>query len=71
LKNWKVDSNGSYLDDVKVSDVNLKDIHIEEKHNITLKIGIKSDAVNIGGINLFGKQFGDHEQEIIMRIIYS
>jgi predicted transcriptional regulator len=71
LKNWKVDDTGSYLDDVKVSSVTLGDIDIYQQKFIQLKVGVKSDAVNVGGINLFGKGFGDYEQDILMRIIYS
>jgi len=70
LKNWKVDRSGSYLDDVKISDVTLDDINIKIKQSISLKIGIKPNAVNIGGLNLFGSGFGDHKQDIIMRILY-
>ena len=71
LKNWKIDDTGSYLDDVKVSSVTLKNLELHNKMYLTLKVGVKADAVNIGGINLFGKGFGDHNQDILMRMIYS
>jgi predicted transcriptional regulator len=71
LKNWKIDETGSYLDDVKVSSVTLNEIEMYKQKFINLKVGVKSDAVNVGGINLFGKGFGDHNQDILMRIIYS
>lgn len=71
LKNWKIDHTGSYLDDVKVSPVTLGDINFDHQKFIELKVGVKSDAVNVGGINLFGKGFGDYDQDIMMRMIYS
>ena len=71
LKNWKIDYTGSYLDDVKVSPVTLNDINFHDQRFIELKVGVKSDAVNVGGINLFGKGFGDYDQDIVMRMIYS
>ncbi|MFD9627407.1 ArsR/SmtB family transcription factor [Peribacillus muralis] len=71
LKNWKLDNTGSYLDAVKVSSVTLSDIEIHSQKFLILKVGVKSNAVNVGGINLFGKGFGDHNQDILMRIIYS
>jgi len=49
----------------------LNEIEIYKQKFINLKVGVKSDAVNVGGINLFGKGFGDHNQDILMRIIYS
>lgn len=72
LKNWKIDQKGSYLDDVKVSSINLTDIiTLKNQKFISLKIGVKSNAANVGGINLFGKGFGDCDQDIIMRVIYT
>lgn len=71
LKTWKVNDKGSFLDDVKVSDVTLNDINIGGNKSVLFKIGVTPDAANIGGINLFGKGFGDHDQDILMRLIYS
>jgi predicted transcriptional regulator len=71
LKNWKVDDQGTYLDDVKLSDITLGELQLQIKKPIRFRIGVKHDARNIGGINLLGKQFGDYEQDIIMRIMYT
>ena len=35
---------------------------------VKFTIGIKQDAVHRGGLNLFGKNFGDYQQAIIMTI---
>lgn len=67
LKRWRVDDTGSYLDDVRISDVCLSDLHIEEKPCITVRIGVKENAAHQGGINLFGEKFGDQNQAIILR----
>jgi predicted transcriptional regulator len=71
LKTWKVERQGSYLDDVKISDVTLEDLKLEGHQFVSLKIEVKANATNIGGINLFGKGLGDYSQDIIMRIMYS
>lgn len=71
LKTWKVNEKGTFLDDIKVSDVTLEDLHLKGEKSVSFKIGVKADASNIGGINLFGKGFGDHDQDILMRLIYS
>ena len=70
LKTWKVDKSGSYVDDVPVSGVKLDELHLLGDKLIRLRIGMKPDAEHVGGVNLFGKQFGDYDQDIIMRIIY-
>lgn len=70
LKTWKVDHSGSYLDDVSISNVKLDELQLQQSKLVTLRIGIKPDAEHVGGVNIFGKQFGDYDQDIIMRIIY-
>jgi predicted transcriptional regulator len=71
LKTWRVDTEKTTLDMEKISGVSLGDLHLNQRPNIRLRIGVKPDAVHKGGVNLFGKQFGDHEQDIIMRIQYT
>lgn len=68
LKRWRVDEAGSYLDDEWISDVTLERLRLTEKAYISVRIGIKPDAVHQGGINLFGESFGDYKQAIIMRL---
>jgi len=45
-------------------------LNIEKDDYFTLRIGVKPDAKNLGGINLFGEKFGDYQQNIMMRIDY-
>ena len=41
---------------------------MDENHFITMRIGIKEDAVNVGGVSLFGENFGDYPQDIILKL---
>ena len=68
LKRWKVMADGCYLDDVRISDVTLEQLHLTDKPYVAVRIGVKPDAVHQGGINLFGERFGDHNQAIVMRL---
>ena len=68
LKRWKVNADGCYLDDERISDVTLEQLHLTDKPYIAVRIGVKPDAVHQGGINLFGERFGDHNQAIVMRL---
>ena len=61
-------ADGCYLDDVRISDVTLEQLHLTDKPYIAVRIGVKPDAVHQGGINLFGERFGDHNQAIVMRL---
>ena len=72
LKNITIDAAGIYLDDILINtNNNIYNINLYEKNYIELKIGIKPDAIHKGGINLFGKNFGDHKQSIILKVLTS
>lgn len=71
LKIWRVNARGSYLDSQRISDTALKDLNLEGNEMISVRIGIESDAANIGGLVLFGEKFGDYEQGITLRIGYN
>ena len=70
LRNWKITDQGCYLDDEMSSGYSLNDFRLEEKDYISVRIGIKEDAANKGGLNIFGENFGDFAQPIIMKIIF-
>ncbi|CAH1205686.1 hypothetical protein PAECIP111892_02737 [Paenibacillus auburnensis] len=71
LKTWRVDQAKTTLDMESVSNVVLDDLLINQSPKLRLRIGIKPDAVHQGGLNLFGRQFGDYEQNIMMRVKYT
>ena len=70
LTNWKVNSQGTFINDKKASDVTLGDLNIGNNHFYSLRIGIKDEAKNVGGVSLFGEHFGDYAQNIISKITY-
>jgi predicted transcriptional regulator len=71
LKTIGISDNGVFLDEIKISPVRLDDLYIEEKDYFTFRIGIKPDAANIGGINLFGEKFGNYPQNIVVKLEYT
>lgn len=68
LKSWRVMADGSYVDGVKISPVSLVDLDLAHHHSIRLRIAVKDDAKHPGGINIFGRGFGNYDQEIVMRL---
>ncbi len=70
LKTWVITNEGTFIDDKKISEVTLKDLNLKEHHSIKTKLGVKEDAKNTGGMNIFGKGFGDYDQGIILRLCY-
>lgn len=68
LKTWRVNDTGTYVDGVRISDVRLEALNLEAHRSVRLRIGVKKDAVHPGGVNIFGKGFGNYDQDIIMRL---
>jgi predicted transcriptional regulator len=67
LKVWKVTALGSFVDGVRASGIRLDDLKIAANGFIEVRIGVKADARNVGGINLFGSKFGNYPQDIILK----
>ena len=68
LKSWRVTSDGTYVDGVKISPVSLKDLDLGNHKSIRLRIGVRDDARHPGGVNIFGRGFGNYDQDIVMRL---
>lgn len=63
-----VQSDGCRLNNRFVNaDLTVQDIAAEKSDHIQLKFGIKESAEHQGGLNLFGKEFGDFPQDIVMK----
>ena len=48
--------------------MSLKDLDVDTHHSIRLRIGVKDDARHPGGINIFGRGFGNYDQDIVLRL---
>ena len=68
LKIWRITDKGCFIDGVKASAVTVDQLGIEEHHSIRLRVGIDENARNPGGVNIFGRGFGNHDQDIVMRL---
>lgn len=68
LKSFRVNASGTYVDGLKISPVSLKDLDIDKHHSIRLKIGVRPEAKHPGGINIFGRGFGNYDQDIVLRL---
>jgi len=68
LKTWKVTHEGSFVDGIKISPVSLKDLDVANHHSIRLRIGVRDKARHPGGVNIFGRGFGNYDQDIVLRI---
>ena len=67
---WKINREGSYVNGEKVSNVTVEQLNLPKHSFIGVRVGNKPDARYVGGFNLFGKTFGDYEQDIILTVEY-
>ena len=69
LKRIIVNNRGIYINGKMIShEITFKDLNIFDSPAVKFTIGIKDDAKHKGGVNLFGKNFGDFNQAIVMKI---
>lgn len=71
LKTWTISMRGTFIDGIRISDVTLADLDLDNHHSIRMRIGIAEQAKRPGGINIFGRGFGNYDQDIIMRLYRS
>ena len=65
---WRITDAGCFIDAIKLSDVTLDQLDLASHHSMRLRIGIDEDAAHPGGVNIFGRGFGNYDQDIVMRI---
>lgn len=70
LKVWQVNGEGSFVDGRQISLVRVDDLQIADGPSISVRIGVKEDAKHVGGINIFGRRFGNYPQDIVLRLRY-
>ena len=68
MSTWEVTAEGTFIDRRQVSKVNLEDLSLNDHHSIKVRIGIADNAEHTGGLNIFGKGFGDYDQDIILKL---
>lgn len=68
LKTVRINERGVYLDEKKMSSLPISALHVEDGEYFTLRIGVKHESENVGGLNIFGEKFGDYEQAINVRV---
>lgn len=70
LKTWRVNQEGSFIDGQQISSVTIDDLELDQQSFIQVRIGVKPDAEHVGGMNIFGKEFGNRAQDIVMQLSY-
>lgn len=70
LKLWRVDGSGSYIDGEKLSSTSIEKLNLAASNHVTVRLGVKADARNVGGMNIFGRRCGNYPQDLVLRLHY-
>ncbi|SET86669.1 transcriptional regulator [Paenibacillus sp. NFR01] len=69
-KQLRVTREGTYMDGLRLSDVTLNEIGIREKQ-LTFRLSVEDDAEHVGGLTLFGKGFGNYNEDPAVELYYA
>lgn len=71
LKLLMINNKGTFIDGLKISDISLKDFDLDYRSIIKFRLAVPEDAQHVGGLTIYGKNFGNYNQDINVRINYS
>jgi predicted transcriptional regulator len=69
LKVIRIQEDGTYIDGQHLSDTRIEEIGFQRNH-WTFRLAVKKDAEHVGGLTLFGKGFGNYDQDMLFRVYY-
>jgi predicted transcriptional regulator len=70
LKRWRVTAAGTTVDGVPLSPIQIGDLGLRAGEPVRVRLGVRADAVHRGGINIFGRAFGNYPQDVELRVEY-
>ncbi|MEO2211351.1 ArsR family transcriptional regulator [Paenibacillus amylolyticus] len=68
LKTIRIDASGTYMDGERMSDITLADFKLSEPF-WTLRFTVDEESPNVGGLTIYGAGFGNHDQDIVIRVL--
>ncbi|MEK4509063.1 ArsR/SmtB family transcription factor [Paenibacillus sp. FSL K6-2524] len=69
LTEWSISGKGSRINGVPSSPTTVDMLNLAFNKPISLRFEVREDAVNQRGLNLFGSNFGDYPQDIVLSFI--
>lgn len=70
LKLLSINKFGTFIDGLKISDVTIDDINLDFKSDLKFKFSVPENTHHVGGLTIFGANFGNYNQGIHVRVIY-
>ena len=71
LKMLVINHKGTFIDGLQISDVTIDRFNLTSKSSIRFRMEVPDTAEHDGGLTIFGKSFGNYNQDIEVRMSYS
>jgi predicted transcriptional regulator len=71
LKMLVINHKGTFIDGLQISDVSIDQFNITSKSQLKLKLEVPDSAEHVGGLTIFGRGFGNYNQDINVKMAYS
>ncbi|MCR5102088.1 MAG: winged helix-turn-helix transcriptional regulator [Butyrivibrio sp.] len=71
LKMLVINHKGTFIDGLQISDVTIDSFNLTSKSTIKFKLEVPENAEHVGGLTIFGRNFGNYNQDIDVKIGYS
>lgn len=69
LVHIRINNDGTFIEGTKVSDYTIDNVDIR-RLQWDLKLEVREDAKNIGGLTIYGSGFGNYYQDIVSKLTY-
>ncbi|MDR6721710.1 putative transcriptional regulator [Paenibacillus amylolyticus] len=70
LKVLRINADGTFIDGQRISDVQINDLNLNTATYWTIRLSPEEGVPGRGGLTLFGKGFGNYNQDILIRYYY-
>lgn len=71
LKLLVINHKGTFIDGLKISDVTTSELNLDYTSTIRFRIAVEENSAHVGGLTIFGKSFGNYDQDIVVSINYA
>ncbi len=71
LKMLVINHKGTFIDGLQISEVTIDQFNLTSKSSIKLRLEVPENAEHVGGLTIFGRGFGNYNQDIIVKMAYS
>ena len=66
-----INHKGTFIDGLQISDVTIDEFKITSKSPLKFKLEVPENAEHVGGLTIFGRGFGNYNQDINIKMAYS